>query len=45
MDVPLGIQIIGKPYAERQVLEIGKVYQDETRFNTLRPDLSSLLRP
>lgn len=43
--LPLGIQIIGKPYAERQVLEIGKVYQDETRFNTLRPDLSSLLQP
>ncbi len=40
--LPLGIQIIGKPYAERQILEIGKVYQDETGFNRLRPDLGSL---
>jgi aspartyl-tRNA(Asn)/glutamyl-tRNA(Gln) amidotransferase subunit A len=38
--LPLSIQIVGKPYAERQVLEIGKAYQDETRFNQLRPDLS-----
>jgi aspartyl-tRNA(Asn)/glutamyl-tRNA(Gln) amidotransferase subunit A len=39
--LPLGIQIIGKPFAERQVLEIGRIYQDETRFNTLRPELAS----
>ncbi len=40
--LPLSIQIVGKPYAERQVLEIGKAYQDETRFNQLRPDLAGL---
>ncbi|MCX7139967.1 MAG: amidase [Proteobacteria bacterium] len=37
--LPLSIQIIGKPFAERTVLEIGKAYQDETGFNKLRPDL------
>jgi Asp-tRNA(Asn)/Glu-tRNA(Gln) amidotransferase A subunit family amidase len=37
--LPLGIQIVGKPYAERQILEIGKAYQDETGFNKLRPAL------
>jgi aspartyl-tRNA(Asn)/glutamyl-tRNA(Gln) amidotransferase subunit A len=40
--LPLGIQIIGKPFAERQILEIGKAYQDESGFNKLRPDLAAL---
>ena len=35
--LPLSVQIIGKPFAERRVLEIGSAYQDETRFNQLRP--------
>ncbi len=35
--LPLSIQIIGKPFAERQVLEIGKTYQDATGYNRLRP--------
>ncbi len=33
---------IGKPYAEREVLEIGKAYQDASGFNRLRPDLARL---
>ncbi len=40
--LPLGIQIIGKPFAERRILEIGKVYQDATGFNKLRPDVAAL---
>jgi len=40
--LPLSIQIVGKPFAERQILEIGKAYQDETDFNKLRPDIASL---
>ena len=40
--LPLGVQIIGKPFAERQILEIGKAYQDETGFNKLRPDVAAL---
>ncbi len=40
--LPLGIQVIGKPFAEREVLEIGKAYQDESGFNQLRPDLAGL---
>ena len=39
--LPLSVQIIGKPFAERRVLEIGSAYQDETRFNQLRPDLGA----
>ena len=35
--LPLGVQIIGKPFAERTVLEIGKAYQEETGFHRLRP--------
>ena len=38
--LPLGVQIIGKPFAERRILEIGKAYQDKTGFNKLRPDLA-----
>ncbi len=40
--LPLSIQIVGHPYAERRVLEIGKAYQDETGFNKLRPDVAAL---
>jgi aspartyl-tRNA(Asn)/glutamyl-tRNA(Gln) amidotransferase subunit A len=35
--LPLGVQIIGKPFAERTILEIGKAYQEDTAFNRLRP--------
>jgi aspartyl-tRNA(Asn)/glutamyl-tRNA(Gln) amidotransferase subunit A len=35
--LPLGIQIIGKPFAERTILEIGKAYQEDTGFHKLRP--------
>jgi aspartyl-tRNA(Asn)/glutamyl-tRNA(Gln) amidotransferase subunit A len=35
--LPLGVQIIGKPFAERTILEIGKAYQEDTGFNRLRP--------
>jgi Asp-tRNA(Asn)/Glu-tRNA(Gln) amidotransferase A subunit family amidase len=35
--LPLGVQIIGKPFAERTILEIGKAYQDDTGFPGLRP--------
>jgi aspartyl-tRNA(Asn)/glutamyl-tRNA(Gln) amidotransferase subunit A len=38
--LPLSIQIVGKPFAERQILEIGKAYQDESGFNSLRPDIA-----
>ncbi|MCM5571224.1 amidase [Burkholderiaceae bacterium FT117] len=35
--LPLGVQIVGKPFAERTILEIGKAYQDATGFHRLRP--------
>jgi aspartyl-tRNA(Asn)/glutamyl-tRNA(Gln) amidotransferase subunit A len=40
--LPLGVQIIGKPFAERTILEIGKAYQDDTGFNRLRPRAGTL---
>jgi len=40
--LPLGIQIIGKPYRERDVLRLGKAFQDATDFHRRAPDLSSL---
>jgi len=40
--LPLGIQIIGKPYAEADVLKLGKAFQDATDFHRRAPDLSSL---
>jgi aspartyl-tRNA(Asn)/glutamyl-tRNA(Gln) amidotransferase subunit A len=40
--LPLGMQIMGKPYAEGTVLRLGKAYQDATDFHRNAPDLSSL---
>jgi aspartyl-tRNA(Asn)/glutamyl-tRNA(Gln) amidotransferase subunit A len=40
--LPLGIQIVGKPYAERDVLRLGKAFQDATDFHRRAPDLSGL---
>jgi aspartyl-tRNA(Asn)/glutamyl-tRNA(Gln) amidotransferase subunit A len=40
--LPLGIQIVGKPFAERDVLRLGKAFQDATDFHCRAPDLSSL---
>jgi len=40
--LPLGVQIIGKPFAERTVLEIGKAYQEDTAFHRLRPSTDAL---
>jgi len=39
--LPLGVQIIGKPFAERTILEIGKAYQEDTAFNLLRPRMDA----
>jgi aspartyl-tRNA(Asn)/glutamyl-tRNA(Gln) amidotransferase subunit A len=40
--LPLGIQIVGKPFAERDVLRLGKAFQDATDFHRRAPDLSPL---
>jgi len=40
--LPLSVQVIGKPFAERQILEIGKAHQDASGFNKLRPDAAAL---
>jgi aspartyl-tRNA(Asn)/glutamyl-tRNA(Gln) amidotransferase subunit A len=40
--LPIGVQIVGKPFAERDVLRLGKAFQDATDFNRRAPDLSAL---
>ncbi len=40
--LPIGIQIVGKPFAEAQVLRLGKAFQDATDFHRRAPDLSTL---
>jgi aspartyl-tRNA(Asn)/glutamyl-tRNA(Gln) amidotransferase subunit A len=40
--LPLGIQIVGKPYAEATVLRLGKAFQDATDFHKKGPDLKAL---
>ncbi len=40
--LPLGIQIVGKPFAERDVLRLGKAFQDATDYHRRTPDLSAL---
>ena len=40
--LPIGVQLVGKPYAEGTVLRLGKAYQDATEFHRQAPDLSAL---
>jgi aspartyl-tRNA(Asn)/glutamyl-tRNA(Gln) amidotransferase subunit A len=40
--LPMGIQIVGKPFAERDVLRLGKAFQDATDFHRRAPDLATL---
>jgi aspartyl-tRNA(Asn)/glutamyl-tRNA(Gln) amidotransferase subunit A len=40
--LPVGIQIVGKPFAEGDVLKLGKAFQDATDFHKRAPELSSL---
>jgi len=37
--LPLSVQVIGRPDAERTILEIGKAYQEDTGHHKLRPKL------
>jgi aspartyl-tRNA(Asn)/glutamyl-tRNA(Gln) amidotransferase subunit A len=40
--LPLGVQIVGRPYAESTVLKLGKAFQDATGFHKRAPDLKEL---
>jgi aspartyl-tRNA(Asn)/glutamyl-tRNA(Gln) amidotransferase subunit A len=40
--LPVGVQIVGKPWAERTVLALGQGFEAATPFHALRPDLKSL---
>jgi aspartyl-tRNA(Asn)/glutamyl-tRNA(Gln) amidotransferase subunit A len=40
--LPIGIQIVGKPFAEGDVLKLGKAFQDATDDHRRAPDLSGL---
>ena len=40
--LPVGVQIIGKPWAERTVLALGQAFEAATPFHALRPNLASL---
>ena len=37
--LPVGMQIIGKPFAEETVLRVGYAYQQATDWHTRRPAL------
>lgn len=41
--LPLGVQIVGKPLAERTILEIGKAYQEDTGYHRLRPQIAGIV--
>jgi len=37
--LPVGLQIIGAPRADRRVLEVGHAFEQATRFGERRPSL------
>jgi amidase len=37
--LPVGLQLVGPPRADRRVLEVGHVYEQATRFGDRRPEL------
>jgi aspartyl-tRNA(Asn)/glutamyl-tRNA(Gln) amidotransferase subunit A len=37
--MPLGAQIIGKPFDEATILRVGAALEDATDYHTLKPDL------
>jgi aspartyl-tRNA(Asn)/glutamyl-tRNA(Gln) amidotransferase subunit A len=39
--LPLSVQVIGRPFAERTILEIGKAYQEDSGHHRLRPGLAA----
>lgn len=41
--LPVGVQIVGRPFAERTVLEIGKALQESTQQHALRPVLTTTI--
>jgi aspartyl-tRNA(Asn)/glutamyl-tRNA(Gln) amidotransferase subunit A len=40
--LPVGMQLVGKPFAERDVLRLGKAFQDATDFHKRAPDLKAI---
>ena len=40
--LPVGVQIIGKPWAESTVLALGQAFEAVTPFHALRPNLTAL---
>lgn len=40
--LPVSLQIVGKPFAERTVLSLGQAFESATEFHRQHPDMSSL---
>ncbi len=40
--LPVSLQIVGKPFAERTVLSLGQAFESATEFHLQHPDLSAL---
>lgn len=38
--LPIGMQILGKWFDEKSILEVGKIYQDNTSFHNLSPEFT-----
>ena len=35
--LPISMQVTGKPYSEKTILQVGQLYQETTHWHTVRP--------
>jgi aspartyl-tRNA(Asn)/glutamyl-tRNA(Gln) amidotransferase subunit A len=43
--LPIGMQVIGRPFDEATMLRVGHAYEQATDWHTRKPDLSALQVP
>ncbi len=37
--LPIGLQLIGRPFAEEQILKVGHAFEQATEWHTMKADI------